>query len=1008
MKIDLNCPVEVWRCQLPGSAEDPCEITLYNLGTKPVVSVEVMLIFVDGSGRETQRLVERRHEVTGAPGQSFSMQMAIPGDMLDPAPDRVEVSVEKIWFEDGLVWRRVKANMVDYRTNALRRGRALNTLRYIAGEDAIGYPALESTHWMCVCGRPNSLDADACARCGRVRADVFANFNRQAVELAMGRQEARLAEVTAGAERLGSGEEDDHIVRKKHIGRKLTLGFLILVLLGAGGWAGYTWLLRPYLTYRQATEMQQRGRYDEAIEAYESISGYRDTEEKIRTARYDRANALLARGEYDAAAQAFESLQTPDWESRVKEVRYRQAEALLGEGSITEARALFESLGDYRPTLEEPDSRAMIVRCDWQRANALYEGGNWEEAYAAYRALGDYENAATQTPLCYYTPGTLALEAGEPEEALNWLTRPELAGYRDTEALIRRANYEKAVRLLAAGETTQAGLAFAAAGDYLDAEEQARACIYTPALKKAEAGEWLEAAMLFAQLPGYQDADEQWRRCLLTAAEEQMRAGNWDEAAGTLSDLPAEDEEASALRLACIYRDACDKQARGEYGLALLRLGQLPADYEDSAERRMACAYGEARAMSSRGEYGNAAQAFDELGDYLDSAARANDARYSDAAASYDAEDWETAYELFSALGDYRNAAAEARQARYRQAQALYTLGDADSQMAAERIYEELGDYEQSKDMLQLVRYAVAVQLLESGRYKEARERFEKLGDYGDSAERILACDYAAAEADLKAGSKRTAMESFDKLGDYGDAAERARTLRYELAGEALAVGSLTEAAALYGQLGDYLDSAERLEDIRHQVYGGPAELAQAALEAENYAAAAWLLDAMVQKGVPESYAFLRDIHRTACLREALRLTEPGGDEQMEAAYPYLQRCANEPEAAALLKTKTLWRMVGTWKDENANRLLILRKDGTMTEDGEAHTYTVQGYSLMVDGAEAFKLVRIDDDDPAAVVMVLRDVRNGRNLILTLKRTAPDALQPLPEVSFATMTDLPA
>ena len=136
MRIDLNCPVEVWRCKLPATAEEPCEITLYNLGDKPVVSVEIMLIFVDGDGRELQRLVERRHEVTGTPGQSFSMQMAIPGDMLTPRPDRVEVSVEKIWFSDGLVWRRVKARMIEYKSNALRRGRTLNTLRYIAGEDA--------------------------------------------------------------------------------------------------------------------------------------------------------------------------------------------------------------------------------------------------------------------------------------------------------------------------------------------------------------------------------------------------------------------------------------------------------------------------------------------------------------------------------------------------------------------------------------------------------------------------------------------------------------------------------------------------------------------------------------------------------------------------------------------------------------------------------------------------------------------------------------------------------
>lgn len=43
MKIDLTCPVELWRFQLPTPEYALCAFLLYNLSAKPVASVQVTL-----------------------------------------------------------------------------------------------------------------------------------------------------------------------------------------------------------------------------------------------------------------------------------------------------------------------------------------------------------------------------------------------------------------------------------------------------------------------------------------------------------------------------------------------------------------------------------------------------------------------------------------------------------------------------------------------------------------------------------------------------------------------------------------------------------------------------------------------------------------------------------------------------------------------------------------------------------------------------------------------------
>lgn len=73
MKINLNAPVELWRCELPTADYRFCMLQLYNLTDRVVESCEVSLILLDQAGEEQGRLLYRAHDLHCAAGKTCRM-----------------------------------------------------------------------------------------------------------------------------------------------------------------------------------------------------------------------------------------------------------------------------------------------------------------------------------------------------------------------------------------------------------------------------------------------------------------------------------------------------------------------------------------------------------------------------------------------------------------------------------------------------------------------------------------------------------------------------------------------------------------------------------------------------------------------------------------------------------------------------------------------------------------------------------------------------------------------
>lgn len=77
--------------------------------------------------------------------------------------------------------------------------------------------------------------------------------------------------------------------------------------------------------------------------------------------------------------------------------------------------------------------------------------------------------------------------------------------------------------------------------------------------------------------------------------------------------------------------------------------------------------------------------------------------------------------------------------------------------------------------------YKKATELYNNGQYAEAAEIFTELGDYEDSADMVLACQYGEAKALYEAGNYEGALGKFEGIREYENSAEYIAKAEHEI-----------------------------------------------------------------------------------------------------------------------------------------------------------------------------------------------------------------------------------
>ena len=122
-------------------------------------------------------------------------------------------------------------------------------------------------------------------------------------------------------------------------------------------------VIQPQNEYNAAVALMEEGKYEEAINAFEAMDGYKDSAEQIincengiKEKEYQSAVSLMESGKYEEAIIAFEAMggykdsaeQIINCENGIKEKEYQSAVSLMEEGKSEEAICIFESLKDYK------------------------------------------------------------------------------------------------------------------------------------------------------------------------------------------------------------------------------------------------------------------------------------------------------------------------------------------------------------------------------------------------------------------------------------------------------------------------------------------------------------------------------------------------------------------------------------------------------------------------------------------------------------------------------------
>ncbi|MBP3657182.1 MAG: hypothetical protein J6K32_10865 [Clostridia bacterium] len=760
MKSDLTCPVEVVSVRIGrekyeenGADKEQlvCVIEFFNLSDKLIDSVQMNIIcFAADGSRVGGRLV--RSAVEGEARARFSAPF-MPEHV--DGTERVEASVEKVWFKDGMVWRREERNVREYTPNTLPEGRELDRLRAAAGADAVGYAREDDIVWMCVCGRANRTSDEKCRRCERERQQVLRDYSFAAVDATVGRKERDLEEKTKETlrrsseetVRQGQSEQKKTKRRKRRMRLLIALLLLVIIALAAARWGV------PYAAGLYAAQEMEKGHAADAKEIYLFIERWwpgfgagdkADEAEKVIIEGLITAgnNEALA----DAAARALQ-LGTKDGSVLHERAVLARAQLAIDADEDAKAEELLTGLADSEA------AQTMLRELIYSIAAEAKKQTNYPLAIERFASLGEYMDAQEQQLDSVYLYGRQLMREGSYAAACDQFLI--VSDREDAVALIRQCRYALAGELMEQDEYVEAAKLYETLGIYEEAETRAEFCRYSAGMNALEEGRLEEAVRQLALAGDYEDAQEQYVTASYTLGCAAMTDGRYADAIGWLEQLEREGEVAQAYEQA-VYTYARQLEDAGQLEPAQQQFA-LVGDYEDAAQRLRSIEYRLAvREMEQNAEA--ALARFESLGNYEDSANMANACRYMIAAAAFDAGEYEDALKRFEALGTYEDSEGQAQRSRY--ALGAQTAADGDYETAA-ALYEACGVYLDAEERAMRARYSHAEALEKAGDHEAASKAFAALGSYEDAKRRTTACE------DAWLGAAYTAARMDAELGDH-------------------------------------------------------------------------------------------------------------------------------------------------------------------------------------------------------------------------------------------------
>lgn len=304
-------------------------------------------------------------------------------------------SVKKVFFANGEIWENteilkdiesqhsIKSALGDLYNQFQREYKAVSSHK-----NAEYLPIMGDSSWQCTCGSLNLGTFDTCRCCRIAKKKLLAILDREYLLEANEKFEEeekrrREKEEIENAER----QEEERILKKKKEKKKKKIIFIsaisscITILTVFVVYALINFII-PNVKYLDAEKEFASGNYEVAVDKFESLKDYKDSEEKLIESKYFWACEKYGDNLYAEAQKVFIEIDSyKDSSEFLKKcenyINYNKAKELYTKGNYGSARMLLESLPSG---FEDAEEILLKMKADEQRIKADERREKYKEA----------------------------------------------------------------------------------------------------------------------------------------------------------------------------------------------------------------------------------------------------------------------------------------------------------------------------------------------------------------------------------------------------------------------------------------------------------------------------------------------------------------------------------------------------------------------------------------------------------------------------------------------------
>lgn len=250
----------------------------------------------------------------------------------------------------------------------------------------------------------------------------------------------------------------------------------------------------------------------------------------IPNIKYDNALHLIDIGEYENAINAFIDLNGyRDSSDKIIEAKYLYADNMVASGNYYGAKEIYENISDYK------DSSDQISYCDYNIAMSLMNDNKYDEAMLAFDKISGYSDSVDQIKECKYRQASEFINNSKYDNAMELLNG--IKSYKNSEDLLYECKLNKAKSQIAYEQYDDAISLLSSLSDNSKYSNDIIECKYELALKLMETQRFTDASKLLYQIEGYCDSSDYILECQYQEATVFIKDHNYQMAINYLRNI---------------------------------------------------------------------------------------------------------------------------------------------------------------------------------------------------------------------------------------------------------------------------------------------------------------------------------------------------------------------------------------------------------------------------------------------------------------------------------------